>query len=165
MKKIIITSMALVIALCSNAQNLPKGKSQLNIGVGFSDVGVPVYIGFDNSIGNNITLGLELAYRGYRENYKNYYYKHSVTSFSANGNYHFNKAMNIPNNFDFYAGLNVGFFVWASPSDYYGSHTTGLGLGAQVGGRYFFSNSAGLNLEFGGGNSFIGGKFGLTFKL
>jgi len=40
-----------------------------------------------------------------------------------------------------------------------------LGLGAQVGGRYYISNKVALNLEFGGGNAFSGGKFGLTFKL
>jgi hypothetical protein len=73
--------------------------------------------------------------------------------------------MNIPSNFDFYAGLNIGFYIWSSPNNYYGTHSSGLGLGAQVGGRYFFSKNAGLNLEFGGGNAFSGGKFGLTFKL
>ena len=53
------------------------------------------------------------------------------------------------------------------PSIYllHGSHTSGLGLGAQIGGRYFISRTVALNLEFGGGNAFADGKFGLTVKL
>jgi len=166
MKKIIISSMLSVIAiLCYSQNSLPKGKSQLNLGVGFSEWGVPVYIGFDHSVSNDITLGLELSYRGYRENYNNNNYNHNITGFSGNANYHFNRVMNIPSNFDFYAGLNLGFYVWSSPNNYYGSHSSGVGLAAQIGGRYYFSKKAGLNLEFGGGNAFSGGKFGVTFKL
>jgi len=61
--------------------------------------------------------------------------------------------------------LNIGFCIWSSPNDYYGTHISGLGRGAQVGERYFFKKNAVLNLDFGGGNAFSGGKFGLTFKL
>jgi hypothetical protein len=71
----------------------------------------------------------------------------------------------MPKKWDFYAGLNIGFYVWSSPNDYKGSNSSGLGLGAQIGGRYYLSNKVGLNLELGGGNAFSGGKFGLTFKL
>lgn len=162
MKKIILSSVLSVIVLLSYAQ---KGASQLNLGVGFSNWGVPVYLGFDHRVSNDISLGLELSYRGYNEKYSGNDYKHSITGFSGNFNYHFNRVMDIPNNFDLYAGLNLGFYVWSSPTNYYGTHSSGVGLGAQVGGRYFFSPKAGLNLEFGGGNAFSGGKFGLTFKL
>ena len=71
----------------------------------------------------------------------------------------------MPSNWDFYAGLNLGFYAWTSPSDYPGDHTSGVGLGAQIGGRYYFSRTVGLNLELGGGTVTSGGKFGLTFKL
>jgi hypothetical protein len=40
-----------------------------------------------------------------------------------------------------------------------------VGLGAQIGGRYYLSDKVGLNLEFGGGNAFSGGKFGVSIKL
>ncbi len=162
MKKIILSSILSVIVLLTYAQ---KGASQLNLGVGFSNWGVPVYLGFDHRVSNDISLGLELSYRGYRERYNGDDYNHNITGFSGNANYHFNRVMDIPSNFDFYAGLNLGFYVWSSPTNYYGTHSSGLGLGAQIGGRYFFSKNAGLNLEFGGGNAFSGGKFGLTFKL
>jgi outer membrane immunogenic protein len=162
MKKIILSSILSAIVLFSYTQ---KGASQLNLGVGFSNWGVPVYLGFDHRVSNDISLGLELSYRGYSERYNGNDYNHNITTFSGNGNYHFNRVMDIPSNFDFYAGLNIGFYIWSSPNNYDGTHNSGLGLGAQVGGRYFFSKNAGLNLEFGGGNAFSCGKFGLTFKL
>jgi hypothetical protein len=144
---------------------LPKGKSQLNAGVGFSSWGTPVYLGFDYGVHKDISLGGELSYRGYRDRWDGYYYDHNVIGISGNGNYHFNHALSIPKNWDFYAGLNLGFYIWSSPDNYQGSHSSSLGLGAQVGGRYYITNKVALNLEFGGGNAFSGGKFGLTFKL
>jgi len=48
---------------------------------------------------------------------------------------------------------------------YPGSHTSGLGIGAQVGGRYYFSDNVGINIEFGGGNAFSGGKVGISILL
>ena len=166
MKKIILSGMLSVIAILSNAQSpLSKGASQLNLGVGFSGWGIPVYIGFDHGVGSDITLGLELSYRSYAERYNGYDYNHSIVGFSGNANYHFGRIMEIPSKFDFYAGLNLGFYSWSSPNSYPGTHSSGLGLGAQIGGRYFFSSKTALNLEFGGNNAFSNGKFGLTFKL
>ncbi len=80
-------------------------------------------------------------------------------------NYHFNNALNIPANYDFYAGLNVGFNIWTSPTTYDGSHSSGLAIGTQLGGRYYFNNKLGLNLEFSGGNSASNSKLGLSFRL
>jgi len=145
--------------------SLPVGKNQLNIGVGLSEWGVPIYIGLDHGITRDITLGGELSFRSYREHWKNNYYRHNIIGISGNGNYHFNRVLKIPNKYDFYAGLNIGFYAWSSPDGYDGTHNSGLGLGAQIGGRYYLSNKIGLNLELGGGNAFSGGKFGLTIKL
>jgi outer membrane immunogenic protein len=166
MKKQILTFiLVLAISLIFAQSPLPKGKSQINAGVGLSTWGVPVYLGFDYGVHPDISLGAEVSYRGYNDNWRDHKYKHSVIGFLANANYHFNTILNIPSNWDFYAGLNLGFYSWNSPNDYEGSHTSGVGLGAQIGGRYFFSDKVGVNLEFGGGNAFSGGKFGLTIKL
>ena len=144
---------------------LPKGRTQLNIGAWLSEWGIPFYIGLDLSVHKDITIGGEFSYRAYREHWKDNYYRHNVMGFSGNANYHFNSLLGIPQNWDFYAGLNLGFYVWNSPYNYYGSHSSGLGIAGQIGGRYYFNDKIGINLEFGGGNAFSGGKFGLTFKL
>ena len=169
MKKQILTFILVLTTTAVFAQSpLPKGQSQINAGVGFSTWGVPVYFGFDYGVHPDISLGVELSYRGYNDNWSNQKYRHSVIGISGNANYHFNTILDIPSNWDFYAGLNLGFYSVNSPEDYQGSYisrTSGLGLGAQIGGRYFFTDKVGVNLEFGGGNAFSGGKFGLTIKI
>ena len=150
----------------ASAQNpLPKNKTQLNFGVGFSSWGVPVYVGFDYGVHKDITIGGELTVRSYKDDWHDKHYKHNIIGISGNANYHLNHVLNIPNNFDFYAGLNLGFYIWSKEDGYGGDHSSGLGLGGQIGGRYFFNKTFGLQLEFGGGNEFSGGKFGLTVKL
>ncbi len=166
MKKLLLSLTVLVATTCSYSQgSLPNGSSQFNVGLGLSGWGVPIYAGFDFGVSKDITLGGEFSYRSYKENWKNNNYNHNIIGISGNGNYHFNRVLNIAPAYDFYAGLNIGFYSWSSPDGYTGDHTSGLGLGAQVGGRYYFGKKAGINLEFGGGNAFTGGKFGLTFKL
>jgi outer membrane immunogenic protein len=166
MKKITLLLFLIFVSELSHAQgSLASGRNQLNVGVGLSSWGIPIYIGFDHGVSQDITLGLELSYRAYKEKHKNIYYNSGIIGFLGNGNYHFNRILHIPNKFDFYAGLNIGFYSWSSPSNYYRGNNSGIGLGLQVGGRYFISSKAALNLEFGGGNAFSGGKFGLTFKL
>jgi outer membrane immunogenic protein len=164
-KTILLFVLVLTTGLLFSQSPLPLGRSQLNVGVGLSQWGVPVYLGIDHSVHNDITVGGEFSIRTYNENWRSSKYRHSIMGFSGNANYHFNTILDIPQNWDFYAGLNLGFYVWSSPDGYEGNHNSGLGLGAQVGGRYYFSDRIGINLEFGGGNAFSGGKFGLTFKL
>ncbi len=163
-----LLAFAVLLLLSSSAysQNpLTVGNSQLNVGIGLSDWGVPVYLGFDHGVHQDITIGAEFSFRSYRENFGNNRFDHSIIGLSGNANYHFNTLLEIPRTWDFYAGLNIGFYAWSSPNDYDGNRTSGLGLGAQIGGRYYLSNKLGLNLELGGGNAFSGGKFGLTIKL
>ncbi len=115
MKKVVTLMLCLVcfssIGLFAQSA-LPKGQTQLNFGVGFSNRGVPVYLGFDHAVHNNVTLGLEGSYRGYNERFGDDRFKHNVFGILGNVNYHFNTILEIPSNWDFYAGANVGFFSW-----------------------------------------------------
>ena len=45
------------------------------------------------------------------------------------------------------------------------SYTSGLDLGAQVGGRYYWNSSWAVNLEFGGGVEFSGGRVGVSKRF
>lgn len=166
MKKLFLAAaLILTSAFAFSQGSLPVGRTQLNLGVGLSNYGVPIYIGFDYGVHKDITIGGEFAYRSWREDYHENHYDHNVMSILGNANYHFNTVLNIPQKWDFYAGLNLGFYVWSSPEGYSGSHSSGLGLGAQIGGRYYISNKVGLNLEFQGGNTVSDGKFGVTVKF
>lgn len=168
MRKLIIIASLLFIANTSFAQYaLAKGEAQFNAGLGFSSWGLPVYAGFDVGVHRDISVGGELSFRSYRERWAGDDYRRKVIGIVGNGNYHFNTVLDIPEEWDFYAGLNLGFYIWDDPdNDYDGDNSSGLGLGAQVGGRYYFNDRFGLNLELGGGaNSFGGGKFGITVKF
>lgn len=166
MKKVFLFIVSLVVVSSVFGQSpLAEGKMQFNAGFGFSSWGLPLYGGIDYGLMEDITVGAEGSFRSYSDNLLGVKYRHTVLGVSGNANYHFNTLLDIPSEFDFYAGLNIGFYMWNSSSDYPGDNVSGLGIGAQVGGRYFFSENLGLNLEFGGGSASAGGKFGITYIL
>ena len=166
MKKLIILGFLLVASQAAFAQYfLSKGQSQFNAGLGFSSWGLPIYAGVDWGVHRDISVGGELSFRSFNDNFRDNRYHHSVLGIAGNGNYHFNTLLDIPREWDFYAGLNLGFYVWNSDDDYPGDRTSGLELGAQVGGRYYFNDRFGVNLEVGGATAFSGGKIGITLKL
>ncbi len=166
MKRISILFVLVLLVGAIFAQNpIAVGQTQLNAGVGFSSWGIPVYLGLDYGVHKDITMGGQLSYNSYRDRYQSYHYNHSILGIAGNANYHFNHVLKIPTNWDFYAGLSVGFYIWDSPDSYHGSNSSGLGISGQVGGRYYFNDKFGVNLEFGGGNAFSGGKLGLSMKL
>ncbi len=171
-KKLLLFSLSLASITMQAQYMLNKGDAQLNAGVGLSSWGIPVYIGFDYGVHKDISVGGEISVRSYNSNRwgnkkYNYAYNYRFTVFgiSANGNYHFNTILAIPTKYDLYAGLNLGFYAVSYPDGYNGSRLTGLGLGAQIGGRYYFNEHVALNLELGGGSAFGGGKFGISYKF
>ena len=166
MKRLILAVALLVAVIAIFAQNpVAVGQTQFNFGVGFSNWGVPIYAGFDYGVGKDVTLGGDFSFNSYRENFQSNDYNHSIFGIAGDINYHFNYVLNIPTNWDLYAGLNLGYYIWESPNDYPGDHNSGIGIGAQLGGRYYFTDTVGLNLELGGSSAFSGGKFGLSIKL
>ena len=162
MRKLILSAVVLFTTIGMLAQNpLPKGGKQLNAGLGFSSHGLPIYVGMDFGVHPDVSIGGEICFRSYhKDNYRN-----NGIGFLFNTNYHFNKIMNIPSTWDFYAGLNLGFTFWNYDDNYTGDDYTGLGLGVQIGGRYFISKNFGLNLELNAGNASTGGKFGITYQF
>lgn len=163
-----ITLIIAVVALSSTlfaqdsgsegAAPLSKGGKQLNFGLGLNDSNFPVYFGVDWAVHDDVTIGFIAA-----TNLDGFDY----LTVLGRGDYHFNRIMGIPNNFDFYAGLNLGFRAYfdETHNNNNGNRTSGLALGIHVGGRWFWSESWGLNLEFGGGYYGSGGQIGLTRKL
>jgi len=156
MKKALLLLVLLIGAASVFALPLNVGQSQFNIGTGFSTWGMPIYMGVDYGVTPDITLGGEATLRFHNHG--------SWVGIYGNGNYHFVNLLNMPSNTDFYAGLCLGFDVWLPDDGHENAHNSGLGLGLQVGGRYYFNDRLGLNLEFGGG--FVsGGKIGISYKL
>lgn len=112
-----------------------------------------------------LAMGFNVSYRSYNHRWSADDYRLSVLGFFANGNYHFNTLLDIPQEWDLYAGLSLGFVSVSSPSAYKGGTVSGLGLDLQIGGRYYWNDRWGVNLEFGGGNAASGARIGLSYIL
>jgi outer membrane immunogenic protein len=146
--------------------NNQEGILQLNAGIGVSGWGTPVYVGVDYGVTEEITIGAEGSYRSYNESYYGSNYGSSIIGLGANGNYHFQKLLKIPSNWDVYAGLGLNYYIWKyKDSAYTGSNNSGISLGAQLGGRYFFTDKFGVNLELAGASATTGAKIGITYRL
>jgi len=170
MKKATILAVFCLLSIGAFAQSpLDKGALQLNAGFGTSGWGTPIYVGLDYGIHEDITLGGEFSFRSYNQSYYNsaygnYEYKSTIMGIGINGNYHFNRVMDIPSEWDFYVGPSLNFYIWNYDDNYPGTNdNSDIGLGAQIGGRYFFTDNFGLNLELGGGSATNGAKFGITY--
>lgn len=127
------------------------GGKQLNFGIGLNNAGFPVYIGLDFGVHPDITIGGAIT-----TNLNNFNYM----GFFGKGDYHWNRLLGIPSNWDFYAGVQVG------ARAYFNNHNNdfkGFSFNVHVGGRWYWSNW-GLNLEFGGGSGY-GAQFGVSKKF
>ena len=182
MKKILfLAGLLLTVATASAQATLDKGALQLNAKLGFSGWGVPITVGADYGIADDITVGGELSYRSYKTTGITYVteqvgifrmevprsidYRHSIFGILANGNYHFNRLFKLPSQVGVYAGLSLGYFIASSTSGYTGSSYSQFGYSVQTGARYFFNDKFGVNVEIAGG--LVGGEFkaGVTYKL
>ncbi len=157
MKKITVLIVFLFSLNAAFSQmSIDKGYKDFNLGVGFSGYGMPIYFGMDFGVYKDITVGFNASMR-----FDNYY--NNSLGLSANGNYHFNTLLEIPSNWDLYAGLSLGYLIWLGDDGYDGGDDFGLDI--QVGGRYFWNDNWAINVEFGGGTATSGGKIGVTKKL
>jgi len=122
-----------------------QATKQLNFGI--------IGVGFDIPVASAIAItpyaGTDLGL-----NYLN---------LGVKASYYFDELIGLPEAWDLYAGAGVGFAMWIGNGN---SSTSGLDIGLQVGGRWFWNEKWGIYLEFGGGHH-TGGTagLGLTMKL
>ncbi len=142
----------------------------ITAGFGFTGWGVPIFARFEAPVYDNVTVGGDISYQGDKETISGLKYKHRIFGIVVRGDYHFNELLELPSEWDVYAGLGIGYYSWKSELydspldiDYPGSANGGFSVGVHVGGRYFFKDNLGVNLEFGGGNVLAGGTVGVTY--
>ena len=178
MKKFLFLAGLFMAAATASAQaDLGKGNLQLNAGAGISGWGIPVYVGLDYGVTDEITVGGELSYRYDSTTYQYPYlreritYSHNVFGIFTNGNYHFNRLLRLPRQLDLYAGASLGFFFGSTSTssnwdrEYTGDSYSGFSAALQTGARYFFTDNFGVNLELSGGVLTSGLKAGITYKF
>lgn len=71
MKKIVILISVVFCSVFALKAQCPieVGQMQINAGFGLSNYGVPVYAGLDYGLQPDITLGGEVSFRNYKENF------------------------------------------------------------------------------------------------
>lgn len=151
MKRIVLLLGIILVSTSLFAQEgeapLSRGDMQINFGLGFGTWGLPVYGGLDIAVHDDVTIGPEISV----------IFDRNVVYFGAvaRGDYHFNRIIGISQEWDFYAGASLGFRA--------GPDFNAL-FGVQVGGRWYWDERWGLNVEIGGG-SFFGGHIGVSMKI
>ncbi len=142
---------------------ITKGDKQVNFGfgnngaAGFRSNGI--YVGMDYCIMDDLTIGGKLGINHWGGDG----YSLTILSPTIIADYHFNTLIGIPSQFDFYAGADLGMPFYFGV----GSGTGDFDLGTHVGGRWYWNEKWGVNLELGlgilsGGN---GAQLGVSMKL
>lgn len=158
----VLVPLILCVLMSFGQSSLPIGEKQLNVGSGKSTGGVPIYVGLDYGLSQDITLGGEFSARRSLGGWKEPQYREDLLGLGANINYHFNRLIGIPGEWDAYIGLNGGYYFNISTSQDY----NGFGVGGQLGGRYFIDNNIAIHLEFGPrSNGLAGINLGITYKF
>ena len=170
-KNVLIALMIGIFCLAHNAEAqynpFANNDKLLNAGIGISGWGVPIYASIEFGVVDNISVGAGLSYQSDTERVSNFKWSHDILGIMVFGNYHLNEVLDIPDQFDLYAGLSLGYYSWSTKSNdavinYGGSGSGGLGIAGQIGGRYFVTDNVGINLELGGGSVLSSGRLGVT---
>ena len=169
MKKIVILSFSILSILVASAQGpLQYEASQFNLSSGYTTTGIPVFLSYEFGIADDFSFGAEGSYRIYQETLNSVDFDHGIMGFRFFGNYHFNTMLSLPENLNLYAGLNTGFYKWFSEEGYLEfaeeRNSSTMGVGAQLGFRYYFKDF-GVYVEGNGGTEIIGGRLGLTYRI
>jgi hypothetical protein len=138
-----------VMAQGGGVAPLDKGQLQINFGAGIANAGIPAYVSLDIALHKDVTLTPEVHVRF---PFPDHNFRGGVL---CKADYHWNYLIGIPSNWDFYAGARVGLEFGGGVFPRFGG---------QVGGRWYWTDDWGMNLElaFGTGFGFI---FGLSKKL
>ena len=120
----------------------------LNFGVGAGD-GFPVYASLEFDVHEDISVGPFVAFNLEEVNW---------FRLGVKGDYYFDRILSIPEKFDFYAGLSLGYAVGLNDNN------GGVYMDLHVGGRWFWNEKWGLNVELGGYKT-AGGLIGVSMKL
>jgi|GEM_PF-1017691 outer membrane immunogenic protein len=142
----------------------------LNVGLGMSNRGLPIFVELEQSLDEHISAGLMASYRSYTEGGAAGAWRHQFLGLGAQGHYHFVELAPPP--FDFFAGLTLTWFAhnfkWAGGQNltgvYTGSVNGGLQLAAHIGGRYTYKDWT-LFAQMTGGSMMNDFTIGLSLPL
>ena len=159
---VLMTAMMVGFTQVSKAQGFKEGGIDLNLGLGTTtSIGfIPVYFGGNYMIKDFLSVGAEVQFRLDNYNYgyvgNNYDLHRTGFAFLTRADYHFNDLLKLPEEFDVYAGVDMGvaFYGDYDGDDFYDDWYDGENFyfifGPHAGGRWMFADKFGVNAEFGG---------------
>ncbi len=139
----------------------------LTVGLGVSSWGIPIFARFEMPVADNITVGGEISFQSNSNTYliNSSNYRTKTFGITGRGDYHFNELLTAPDEWDFYAGASIGYFIRSTNVDY-ATASNSVHVGVHVGARYFLNEKIALNAEAGGGSALAAGAtIGVTFML
>lgn len=180
MKKIIILTTLLLLALTFKSSAQEKYDHTLNLGLGIGYYGytnrsMPVlHANYELGVGRNFTLAPFISLYSYSNEYywgngnKNYPYKYysyreTVIPIGVKGTYYFDDLLKANSKWDFYLAASLGFAIRSVTwdSDYYGDRyayhsSSGVYLDLHIGSEYHINNKLGIFLDLSTGSSSVG---------
>lgn len=147
MRKIIVL-LFLFIFVRLEAQYSVKSTFQTTLGVGLSNYGAPLWLGFDYGLGRDVSIGLEFNNRYSNETFK----KYRILGGNINVNYHLNHLLKMyDEHWDIYLGAHYNRWIVTENIKKIEPDSANHGLGGQIGMRYFFNRHFAINTELTGG--------------
>ena len=170
-KKFIVLAAFLSLGFGAYAQ-----QNHLNIGIGASGWGIPIYASYDFNVADNWNVVVGASFQQKTESFSgfgfSYKWQHTIIGVRAGAQYYFNELLNIDDQFDVYAAGYLGYYIWntsydgpGDEPDYTGSGSGGFGIGIAAGGRWYFTDKWAVNLELGGGNVMSGALLGVSLRM
>jgi len=154
MKKIIfLLTLFVSIGMQSQAQS---NENHFNAGLGLNGWGVPIYASYDWAFRGDFNLGVGASLSP-NVNGGNDGPSGMALGAGAFTQWYADALLDIPSDFDFYAGGGVFYYTYDKGGD--------LDLRIFLGGRYYVNRQMAINLELGGGSALSGGKIGLSWRL
>ena len=188
-KTIVLTGIAIMAVYGLSAQQLEKGNGLLNFGIGFSSYYTsgsgfqqsvpPLEASYEGMLSEKVSIGGFAGYYGAKYEFDSdpldlyYQIRYRYLHFGGVANYHLVN----DDTFNVYAGGRLGYvrvstdiFVDSGSEVLEGelferadAQASGLLFAAQLGARYFLSESIALNAELGYGLTVL--KFGASFRM
>ena len=143
MKKLFPICLALLSLTLYSFESKAQAQTYLNIG----GIGTGVYAGYEIPVSSDISV----------QPFASTDWELDKLIFGAKGNFYLDDLLELSEEWDVYGGANFGWRIDKGNDD-------GANWGLQVGGRWFWSEKWGINAEFGGGSSVLGG-IGVTMKM
>ncbi len=141
MKKI-----TLLFLLFVGISTVSFGQAQKQLNIGFIGASLEIPVASAITVAPTVFTNLNLSY----------------LTLGVKGNYYIDELISLNPAWDIYGGLNAGYGVYIGNDV---AVKSGLGLGGQIGARWFWNEKWGVYAEASGGGLGVGAGLGVTMKL